>query len=138
MIAIDTNIWLYCHDSRDLRKQAVAKQLVQDSFPIILPWQVGCEFIAASRKLSAQGFTLDLAWKSLKSMRAMSEKIVFPTIEHWDRCKTLTGSGGFSFWDGLLVACCLDAGVQVLYSEDMGGIASINGMEIKNPFTFQE
>jgi predicted nucleic acid-binding protein len=31
-----------------------------------------------------------------------------------------------------------DAGVQILYSEDMGGIASINGMEIKNPFTFQE
>lgn len=45
---------------------------------------------------------------------------------------------GVKVRDGLLVACCLDAGVRVLYTEDTGGSVSINGMEITNPFASQK
>jgi hypothetical protein len=51
MNAVDTNVWLYSHDTRDPRKQALAQQLIASTRPLALPWQVGCEFIAASRKL---------------------------------------------------------------------------------------
>jgi predicted nucleic acid-binding protein len=48
MNVLDTNIWLYSHDTRDPHKQAIAQQLIATVRPLALPWQVGCEFIAAS------------------------------------------------------------------------------------------
>ena len=62
MNALDTNVWLYSHDASDPRKQAIAQQLVATVRPLALPWQVGCEFIAASRKLAVVGFTAAHAW----------------------------------------------------------------------------
>ncbi len=62
MNAIDTNIWVYSHDGRDLHKQQVAQQLIASVRPLALPWQVGCEFMAASRKLTALGFDEAKAW----------------------------------------------------------------------------
>lgn len=50
MIALDTNILIYCCDSRDPRRQQIALDLVAGTTDGILPWQVACEFIAASRK----------------------------------------------------------------------------------------
>ena len=44
MNAIDTNIWVYCHDSRDGEKQRVAQELIETAESIALLWQVGCEF----------------------------------------------------------------------------------------------
>ena len=55
MIALDTNILIYCCDSRDTRRQQIALDLVAGTTEGILPWQVACEFIAASRKLAEQG-----------------------------------------------------------------------------------
>lgn len=51
MNVVDTNIWIYCHDTRDPAKQQRARELVRTVRPLTLLWQVGCEFIAASRKL---------------------------------------------------------------------------------------
>src|SRR6266851_6914561 len=65
MIALDTNIWIYSHDTRDPAKQAAAQQLIGQTRPLALPWQVGCEFVAASRKLQAQGFSEQQAWLAL-------------------------------------------------------------------------
>ena len=52
MNAIDTNIWLYRHDTRDPAKQKTARQLINDATPWVLPWLVGCEF---SQALSREG-----------------------------------------------------------------------------------
>ena len=68
MNAVDTNIWLYSHDSRDPRKQALAQQLIDTLRSLVLPWQVGCEFIGASHKLAGQGFSEEKAWQALAAM----------------------------------------------------------------------
>jgi hypothetical protein len=47
MNGIDTNVWIYSHDSRDPQKQSVAQQLISTTRPLALPWQVGCEFIVS-------------------------------------------------------------------------------------------
>jgi hypothetical protein len=65
MNAVDTNLWIYCHDTRDPNKQLVAQHLIATLRPLALPWQVGCEFIAASRKLAQQGFDEPQAWSGL-------------------------------------------------------------------------
>jgi predicted nucleic acid-binding protein len=41
----------------------------------------------------------------------------------------------FSFWDSLVVGCALQAGVEILYSEDLQHRQSIEGhLQIINPF----
>jgi hypothetical protein len=78
MNAIDTNVGLYSHDTRDPRKQALAQQLIATTRPLTLPWQVGCEFVASSRKLAPNGFTEAQAWSALAAMEALADDVLLP------------------------------------------------------------
>jgi len=71
MIALDTNVLIYCCDKRDPRRQQTALDLVADTTNAVMPWQVACEFIAASRKLAEQGFTPAQAWQRLAEFLAL-------------------------------------------------------------------
>jgi predicted nucleic acid-binding protein len=134
MNAVDANIYVYRHDARDPQKQAIADQLVATLRPQILLWQVGCEFIAASRKLSALGFTEDQAWAALGDMQSISSAIEYPTAQLWPKAQDLQKRYSLSFWDALLVAACLLGGVQTLYTENMGAPRTIDGLALVNPF----
>lgn len=134
MNAIDTNIWIYSHDDRDLHKQLVAQQLIASVRPLALPWQVGCEFIAASRKLAALGFDEAKAWLALAKMQAMADAILLPTPPLWAETQALQRRHALSFWDALLAAICIQGGVQVLYSEDMGAPRALDSLSVVNPF----
>ena len=57
MTAFDTNVLIYSCAPADRNRQEKALELITSATDGVLPWQVACEFIAASRKLSAQGFT---------------------------------------------------------------------------------
>src|SRR5262249_2700678 len=137
MNALDTNVWLYSQDVRDPRKQGLAQQLIAALRPLALPWQVGCEFIATSRKLTAAGFTEAQAWAALTVMRALADVILFPVSDLWPEMQVLQGRYSLSFWDALLVAACLRGGVQVLYTEDMGAPRAIDSLSLVNPFLGQ-
>ncbi len=117
MNGIDTNIWIYSHDRRDPRKLTIAQRVIAD--PYVLIWQVGCEFIAASRKLAVIGFTEDDAWKALERMRAGASAILLPDPQLWPAAQVLQSRYSLSFWDALLVAACLHGGVQTLYTENL-------------------
>ena len=134
MNAIDTNIWLYSHDSTDAKKQLVAQQLILTTRSLALPWQVGCEFIAGSRKLQPQGFTEARAWAALAKMRKMANRILLPRAKLWDDALALQGRYSLSFWDALLIVSCLLGKVQVLYTEDMGAPRVIDSLSLINPF----
>jgi predicted nucleic acid-binding protein len=134
MNAIDTNVWLYSHDTRDPRKQGIAQQLIATTRPLALPWQVGCEFVAASRKLATAGFTESQAWAALAIMQAIADVILLPVPDLWPETQTLQARHSLSFWDALLVSACLRGSVSVLYTEDMGAPRTINGLSLVNPF----
>lgn len=134
MNAIDTNVWLHSHDTRDPRKQGLAQQLIVATRPLALPWQVGCEFVAASRKLAAAGFTEAHAWAALGVMQTLADRILLPVPDLWPEAQALQGRYSLSFWDALLVGICLRGGVQTLYTEDMGAPRTINGLPLVNPF----
>ncbi len=133
MNAIDTNVWLYLHDTRDPRKQAIAQQLIATA-PLALPWQVGCEFVAASRKLAAVGFTEAQAWAALTAMQTLADVVLLPVPDLWPETQALQGRHSLSLWDALLVSICIRGGVQILYTEDMGALRAINGLSLVNPF----
>jgi predicted nucleic acid-binding protein len=133
MNVIDTNIWIYRHDTREPHKQLVAANLISTLRPLVLPWQVGCEFIAASRKLAPLGFDEAMAWAALMDMQAIAIPLI-PTPQLWSDAQSLQARHVLSFWDALLVAACIHGGVTVLYTEDMGAPRRIDGLELVNPF----
>lgn len=57
MNAVDTNVLIYARDPRDSVKQEKARALTSNLTDGALLSQVACEFIAASRKLTAVGYT---------------------------------------------------------------------------------
>lgn len=134
MNAIDTNIWIYSHDSRDIRKQRIARQLVADLSSLALLWQVGCEFIFASKKLAPLGFTEEHAWNSLDKICNMANAIIMPTPDVWLKSRELQNSLSIQFWDALIVSACLKGNVKTLYSEDFSHAQKIETLEIINPF----
>ena len=65
MTALDTNVLIYACDSADPVRQQKALRTIEETEDGVLLWQVACEFVAASRKLAAQGFTPVHAWERL-------------------------------------------------------------------------
>lgn len=133
MIALDTNVLLYSCDQADRRRQRKALELVSGTVEGVLLWQVACEFVAASRKLSAQGFTADHAWDRLAEFLALFP-LKLPTPGVLGRAQLLHARNGWSFWDAMIVAACRECGVTRLYSEDLPGRRVTEGLEIINPF----
>jgi len=76
MNAVDTNVLIYAHDSRDPRKQALAVSLIQSQADGALLWQVACEYLSASRKLESQGYSLLQAWQDIRDLRFVWTTIV--------------------------------------------------------------
>lgn len=134
MNAVDTNVLIYSRDPRDPTKQATANGLLASLADGVLLWQVACEYLAASRKLEQFGYDLTQALADVSDMRA-AWLTVLPTWEVADRAELLLQKYSLSFWDALLVAACLEAGVTRLYTEDFDDSFSAEGLEVINPFT---
>ncbi|HYO24567.1 MAG TPA: PIN domain-containing protein [Lacipirellulaceae bacterium] len=133
MIAVDTNIHIYAHDSRDARKQLTALQVIESLTSGVLLWQVACEFLAASRKLAPQGHRTEDSRAVLRDLL----EVWTPAGHAWsnlDVAAELVIASSMSWWDALLVAACEQAGVTVLYSDDLGGRPSLRGVTFVNPF----
>ena len=85
MIALDTNVLIYCCDRRDARRQKLALDLVAGMTDGVLLWQVACEFIAARESSSSRAsrpLTPGSGWRSSSAF--------FP--RHADPCRARTRS----------------------------------------------
>jgi predicted nucleic acid-binding protein len=134
MNAVDTNVLIYARDPRDPLKHQRARQLTAQMLDGGLLWQVACEFIAASRKLTEVGYTQAQAWRELEQLRQLW-KLIVPSEHILTHAERLTSTHSFSFWDSLLVAACIEGGVTRLYTEDFdSSISKAIGVEIINPF----
>lgn len=133
MNAVDTNVLVYVHDPRDPKKQETAIFLLDSLEDVVLLWQVSCEYLAASRKLTTFGYDLTMAFEDVRDMRS-SWKTILPSWTLQDLAKDLTSGYSLSFWDAMIVAACLESGVTTLYSEDLHSNSKIEGLSIINPF----
>lgn len=133
MNAVDTNILIYVHDSREPTKQAKAIDLITSLVDGVLLWQVACEYVAASRKLATLGYDRAKAWQDIRNLR----KIWFTLLPIWsihEKAEALSNRYNLSFWDAMIIAACLEGGVKSLYSEDFDAYSNIDDLEIINPF----
>jgi predicted nucleic acid-binding protein len=133
MNAVDTNVLIYARDPRDSDKQAAAIVLLSSLTVGALLWQVACEYIAASRKLEPFGYDRAQALADVADMREVW-KTILPTWGVMDRATQLLNKYQLSFWDAMIIAACLEAGVTRLYSEDFDTSVQTEGIEIVNPF----
>ena len=92
MIAVDTNVLIYACDQADAKRQKVALDLITNAQDGVLLWQVGCEFISASRKLHKQGFTSTHAWNRLAEFRDLLP-LVRPPTASWPAPRNFISCG---------------------------------------------
>ena len=133
MTAVDTNILFYAHDQRYPQKQRVASELIATVPDGVLVWQVACEYLWASRKLEPCGFSFTDAVEDVRNLRLVWSTVL-PEWTTLDRMEDLKARYSLSFWDRLLIANCLEAGVRRLFSEDFSGYARVESLDIVNPF----
>jgi predicted nucleic acid-binding protein len=134
MNAVDTNVLIYARDPRDSVKQQRGRALTSNLTDGALLWQVACEFIAVSRKLTAVGYTQAQAWGELKQLRVLW-KLIVPSENVFVRAEQLTASHNLSSWDAMIVAACMEGGITRLYTEDFdNSLTQATGVEIVNPF----
>ena len=138
MKTLDTNVLVYFIDTSEPAKRQQATELINELIdqpePITLMWQVAVEFVAQLRRWENQG----------RHQRALSEahltwmlsafRILFPSAQVLPKSLELSSRYSLSHWDSLLLAACLEAGVETLYSEDMQGGANYDGVRVVNPF----
>jgi predicted nucleic acid-binding protein len=132
MTAIDTNILFYAHDRSDQRKMRIASGVIASLDDGVLLWQVACEYLWASRKLESQAYSYRDALEDIEDLRSGWDAVL-PTWGVLGQVRGLRAKG-FSHWDALLIATCIESGVRRLLSEDFRETRRVDSLEIVNPF----
>ncbi|QDT01198.1 PIN domain-containing protein [Adhaeretor mobilis] len=138
MNAIDTNILIYAVDTEEPEKSAKAIELLRrlstEPVPLIVPWQVAVEFLACLRRWeNAKRISRSQSQRYLAEF-LMPMPIVHPSTKVLQASLELSSRHSLSHWDSLLLAACIEAGVQSLYSEDMSHGGTYDSVQIVNPF----
>ena len=138
MNAIDTNVLIYRLDRTEPVKQAKARELLRhlssDPTPTLLLWQVLGELMRQLRYWQDQGqMAREASLRYIATFRKLLP-LVMPTPQVADRALDLAGRFSLSHWDSMLLAACLEANVDTLYTEDMGAPRQIDSIRLVNPF----
>jgi predicted nucleic acid-binding protein len=133
IISIDTNVFIYAADSRDMNKQAAAIRIVSDlaarRAPVALQ-VIGEIHAALHRRLR---MPVHFAAQHARNILVAFETFSFDE-RAVDNALAQAGAGRMSYWDALLVFACAAAKVDALLTEDMQDGARLGGVEIVNPF----
>ena len=133
-IFIDTNIFVYSIDNRDLAKKAVAREILS-ALPAkhqpVISTQVAQEFYAvATTKLKAEQFKVKQLIHSFRRM-----EIVNIDLDLIEQSIDINLISQVSFWDSHIIAAAEKANCKYIFSEDMASGATYRGVKIVNPFT---
>ena len=138
MNAVDTNVLVYAIDSSEPTKQAQAIDLLNELIPSstsLLLWQVAGEYLSCLRRFAAAGrfphSDIEADMLDLLSMFPL----VLPTEGVIPRSLSLTSRYSLSHWDSMLIAACIEAGIDTLYSEDLDAGMTYDSVSIINPFS---
>ena len=133
---LDTNIFVYSIDRRDLVKEQKAAKLIRDnlgSLRGVVSFQVVQEFFnVASKRLVAP--------MTIESCQLYLERVFIPLLRvHssaalYGEALAFQGRYRLSWYDSLIVCAALHAECTILYSEDMQHGQRFGALQIQNPF----
>ena len=128
----DTNILIYAFAADDPRS-ARAEALIADGG--VIGVQVLNEFTNVTRR------KLRWQWRQIEAAFAVIEELLGParplTTAIHARAVVLARDHELSFYDALIVAAALDAGCEVLCSEDLQHGQKFGALKVENPFRRQ-
>jgi predicted nucleic acid-binding protein len=138
MNAVDTNVFIYRLDRRDLVKRAKARDLLQQlsvsPAPTVLLWQVAGEFVRQLRSWKDQGQISQAALEGYVHVLRHLFPLSMPSPDVLGRAIRLADRYSLSHWDSMLLGACIEGQVDTLYTEDMGAPVTIEGIQLINPF----
>jgi len=138
MNAIDTNVLVYSVDAFEPARQLQAIRLLDElsrkEEPLIVLWQVAVEFVACLRRWENAGRITRDDTLAYKTQFLDVQPIVMPSPAILQVSLDLSGRYSLSHWDSLLIAACLEAGVDTLYSEDLNVGMTYDAVTVVNPF----
>jgi predicted nucleic acid-binding protein len=137
MIAVDTNVLVYSVDKREPARRATARQLITTlaaAGETRLLWQVAVEFVAVLRQWEGR------TWIGPSSVKEGLQKVrrlfplVVPSEQVFDISFQLYRRYSLSHGNSLLLAACIDAKIDTLYTEDLTHGVTYDGVKAINPF----
>lgn len=138
MNAVDTNVFVYAADDDEPAKQSKAvqllDQLVQTPSETWLLWQVAGEFLSTMRRWENAGrISAADVRANIRDVLAMfplalpSQNVIVSSLD-------LSSRFSLSHWDSMLLAACIEAGADTLYSEDLDAGTTYGPVTVINPF----
>lgn len=133
---IDTNIFVYSFDEHQPAKKERSMALIQDGLKTglgIVSTQVVQEFL----NVATQKFAVPMKPEDSKLyLRFVLDPLcqVYPNLLLYETCLDLHNQTGYSFYDSLIIAAAIQAGCDILYSEDLQDGQTIRSIRIVNPF----
>jgi predicted nucleic acid-binding protein len=128
----DTNVLVYAIDRTDPQRMAVARDLVREAMQaqsLVISTQVMLEFYAVTQRRQ-----LASAESATALLREWAEGAISTTPDLLWRAFEIQQKLQFSLWDAAIVQAALDAGCDVLYTEDLQAGQHIGPLEVVNPF----
>ncbi len=130
-IFLDTNVLIYAYSVTETKKKTIVLSLLEDE-PVCLSTQVINEFIwVMNKKFNVEIDSLRQIVKNLFELYPVT-LINDGTIT---KALDISSQLKFPYWDGLIVASAIEAGCDILYTEDLQhGQVIENGLTVRNPF----
>jgi predicted nucleic acid-binding protein len=133
---IDSNVIVYRFDSHDIRKQAVAVELLRNALAAsdaAISFQVVQEVLNTVTRRLTPPFNADEARQLLSSVLVPLWRVM-PTPALYERALDTQSRFRYSFYDSLIIAAALEAGCTRLLSEDLQAGQNVDGLRIEDPF----
>lgn len=138
---VDSNIFVYAHDSLEPRKQAIAQELIQtlsDANRLVITVQIVHEFCAVMLRKQRDGVV------AFESLAELAEEIMATASATLPLTPAITKRAiqGYeqyrlAFWDALIWAAAREYGIPTIYTEDFNP-SVLDGVAIVNPFANEQ
>lgn len=125
----DTNVLIYATSADDPRQQVALKVLLAGGRTSV---QAFNEFVnVCRRKRRMQWSPILEALRFFRLLLGVPRPLQFATHI---KALNLAAQRGYHIYDSLIIASALEAGCDVLYSEDLQDGQTVDGLTIRNPF----
>jgi len=130
---IDTNVLVYAFDSSEPTKQQTAiHALAKTGDRSVLSTQVLSEFYVVTTRKLAEPLAPHIAADVIAQLSRLP--VVDTDTSLVRSAIDISVHSQVSYWDGLIVAAAAASGCDRILTEDLSSGATINGVEIVNPF----
>ena len=137
-VFVDTNVFVYARDTRDVRKQTRATSWLEHLWQRQLgrtSVQVLVEYYATVTRKLVPGLPPVVAWEDVSHLFAWRPQEGDESLLR--RGREIELRYRLSWWDSLIVAAAQLQGCALLLSEDLQDGADYGGVTVRNPFKLE-